>query len=108
MKTFFFISFAAISIAAPALSRHVEPHDWIVNNPRYVTAAGPHCCGPEHCAPVEPGEIVPAPGGWRHVPTDTVLTRKTKGIYPSEDPHLRTWRCVWGGAMQCVFPGGGG
>jgi hypothetical protein len=72
---------------------HGEAH-WIAAESTYRDAGGAH-----------PGEIERIEGGWLHVPTGTVLMDGMRGIYPSIE--ARTFRCVRGGQLKCVFPAAG-
>ena len=91
---------AALFWVSSALA-HGEAH-WIAANSEYRDAAGAHCCGVSDCQPAAPGEIERVPEGWLHVPTGTVLIDGIRGIYPSIE--ARTFRCVRGGTIKCVFP----
>lgn len=92
----------SLLILLPGLAMaHGEAH-WIAADASYRDAAGAHCCGVSDCQPARPGEIERVDGGWLHVPTGTVLIDGTRGIYPSIE--ARTFRCVRGGALKCVFP----
>jgi hypothetical protein len=77
--------------------------DWIMKG-QYKDRNGVHCCSPgRDCLPVEAGEVIRIVGGWKHVPTDTVLMDGDPGIHESEDREGRWFRCVRG-EMKCLFP----
>lgn len=86
-------------LAAVALVRLAAAHgdaSWIMWRP-----ATAWCCSPDECAVAAPGEIVRVMGGWRHIPTDTVLGDDAPGIFLSQD--AQTWRCLYGDRLRCVF-----
>lgn len=87
-------------------ARAHEEYAW-VRNPKYLTATGAHCCSEQHCQPAAPGELTPTATGWRHNPTGTEITADKPGIYQTEDPAGRVFRCVMGGKLVCVFEGAG-
>lgn len=91
---------ALLLLASPAWGQEAEPHQWIMDNPGYVTYTGTHCCGPSHCRPARSGEVVRQSNGWLHTATGTTLKDDQKGIYDSEDG--RTWICAttW---LRCLF-----
>lgn len=102
-----FFALSAITAALLALSvlragAH-EDYAW-VRNPKFVTASGRHCCSEQHCQPAAAGELTPIAGGWRHNPTGLIVTDDQPGIYRSEDPAGRVFRCVYGNEL-CVFEG---
>lgn len=81
--------------------------DWIMEG-RYTDKYGAICCNVgTDCLPVTYGEVIRIDGGWKHVPTGTVLMDGDAGIHDSKDPRGRPFRCVRGGEMKCVFPGFG-
>lgn len=88
----------------PLEARGHEDYAW-VRDPRYVTASGAHCCSEQHCQPAAAGELTPIPGGWRHVPTQSEILADKPGIYQTEDPAGRLFRCVMGGKLVCVMEG---
>ena len=75
---------------------------WIADG-GYRDARGALCCGKEDCGIAMPGEIVRIDGGWKHIPTGSVLMDGDKGIHMSRDAQM--WRCVppWLGKMNCLF-----
>lgn len=84
----------------------IDPHDWIINEPRYVNNGGTHCCSMKHCKKILMSEITPVKNGYMHKRTGTVLYFNTPGIYLSktEEP----WACIWdyeelGESMECLF-----
>ena len=70
---------------------------WIMADPSTA-----YCCGPQDCAPVQPGEIVRIPGGWRHVPTGTVLGDESASVY-RRSIDAQAWRCIFNGTLRCLF-----
>lgn len=88
--------------AMPVLS-HGEA-DWIGQG-NYKDRNGVHCCNVgTDCLPVAYGEVIRIVGGWKHVPTGTVLMDGDPGIHENQDPHGRSFRCVRG-EFKCFFPG---
>lgn len=94
----------ALLLCWPLLANAHGAAEWIMVRP-YYDRFGAHCCGPVDCAVVAPGEIERIVGGWRHVPTNTMLLDGEVGIYPSIDAQM--WRCVRAGQLKCIFPGAG-
>lgn len=80
-----------------------EDYAW-VRDPKFLTASGRHCCSEQHCQPAAVGELSPIPNGWRHNPTGLTVTDDKPGIYQSQDPAGRVFRCVYGNEL-CVFEG---
>ena len=74
-------------------------------NGAYYDKYDTHCCGPMDCSVIAPGEMQRIAGGWKHVPTGSVLMDGEKGNYQSIDAQM--WRCVRAGELKCVFPGAG-
>ena len=97
---------AALIVAFPSGGQDAQypEHFWIQENTDYRAPNGTHCCGPEHCFPVQQGEVERRPNGWFHVPTRSFLHDDQQGVYDSEDE--RSWRCVWDERMQCFFRAG--
>jgi hypothetical protein len=94
-------------LAFPAWGQDQLAHDdyaW-VRKPHFLTALGTHCCSEQHCQPAMAGELRPIPGGWLHAPTQTSIKDDKPGIYPTEDPAGRLFRCVMGGKLVCVMEG---
>lgn len=95
--------FLALCGSSPAMG-HGEA-DWISAG-NYKDRNGTHCCSVgTDCLPVAYGEVVRIVGGWKHVPTGTVLADGDPGIHENKDPRARTFRCVRGGEFKCYFPG---
>jgi len=92
---------AGLLLASPALAH--EDYAW-VRKPEFKTASGRHCCSEQHCQPASVGELTPTPNGWRHNPTGLEVTYDTPGIYQTEDPAGRVFRCVYDNEL-CVFEG---
>lgn len=105
MRSLSLVALVALLLSAgPALGH--EDYAW-VRHPQYRTASGVHCCSEQHCMPAQAGELRPIPGGWFHVPTGTSITADKPGIYATEDPAGRLFRCVMGGQLVCVMEGSG-
>lgn len=105
MRTAAFIVGTAVTLAAVYAWAHGNAQ-WIADG-LYKDNRGTLCCGKEDCGVAMPGEIVRIPGGWRHVPTGSILMDGDKGIHMSKDAQV--WRCVppWLGKMNCLFVGAG-
>ncbi|WP_162914945.1 hypothetical protein [Desertibaculum subflavum] len=80
---------------------------WIMEEPRYVTGAGSHCCGPTDCERVPDGEVVEVrPGEWLVRSTHQVFRQDQKGVYPSKQGSF--WWCRRGARVVCLFYDTGG
>lgn len=92
-----------LALASPAWG-HGEA-DWIMDG-HYTDRHGAICCNVgTDCLPTTEGEVIRIEGGWKHVPTNTVLMDGDPGIHESKDPRGRTFRCVRAGQFKCYFPG---
>jgi hypothetical protein len=97
---------AAAGMLAAAVAWGHGTAAWIEHG-KYRDNRGQLCCGEVDCGVVQPGEVIRVDGGWKHVPTGSVLMDGDKGIHQSIDAQM--WRCVppWLGKMNCLFVGAG-
>lgn len=100
---------AVVVTTVPAMAH--DDADWIMREPRYVTANGTHCCGMD-CRRAEPGEVVEtAPGVFRAGKSGEPsgeFREGEPGTYISRD-HL-PWICQYERARlppRCIFFVGG-
>jgi hypothetical protein len=92
---------AGVQLLLPVAAAAHGEFAWIMSNP-----ATWHCCGPDDCRPLEPGELT-SEGGRFFISGVAV---PDGAVYPSRDPAGRSWGCFSDPPTmtqpRCAFPGG--
>ena len=94
------VAIAAVLISAWTALAH-DDAEWIMREPRYLTASGMHCCSPRDCSKAPPGAVELHPGGFKIAEPAQVWEFGNKGLYISIDRDY--WWCVRRPLVVCLF-----